>query len=386
MKVGIVLDNNVSKVQVHPFEIIAQKNKDIEFVTFIGEKNKSKTEGISLSKTFLNRNDEILHAIMNPVAAVKRLKGNRFPRMDYYYFSLSQHLKDFSVVYSQDISRSLYTLASLKERFGYKILLRWWEVMPYKRFFNEKDSCIANASLDKVDMFIPATNIAMNALLLEGIDKKRVTHLYPGVDIDRFSPERNMEIRKKLNVPSEKIVALFVGRLVTHKGIFVLLWAAKLLKMSLLNELIFVIVGDGGQRKLLEEMVNKIGLRDKFIFTGAMPYDAMPGVYKMSDIFILPSLMKENIQEQFGLVIAEALACGKPVIGSAVGGIPEVIGGSGIIVPPGDYRLLADAIKMLTQNQQLRRDLGQKGRQRAEELFSGRKNAEKLLTILRSLQ
>jgi glycosyltransferase involved in cell wall biosynthesis len=385
MNVAIVMDNNVAKRQVTPFEIITQTEKNINFVALIGEKNRHDTASIRLHKIFLNHRSEILLALSTPSAALNRLKENRFPRMDFYYFSLRNYLKDFDVVFTQEVTRSLYTLASLKERFKYKIVLRWWENLPYKRLFNEKDLCIAKRSLDKVDLFLPATDMARDSLLLEGTPEEKIVHLSPGIDTDRFVPaERSSEMRTKLSIPPESIVVLFVGRLVSHKGVHVLLWTAKRLeKTAPMRKFVFVIVGSGGLKAQLESMACEMGLKDKFIVYGEVPYDNIPEIYQMSDVFVLPSLMKENIQEQFGLVLAEAMACGKPVIGSAVGGIPEVIGDSGILVPPGDFRALADKLITLASDDHLRQTMGEKARRRAVQLFSDKKMAEELLLILR---
>lgn len=388
MDVAIILDNNVSKVQVQPFEVIAESSSDIKFAVFVGKKNKSRTTDINLSKISLNHKIELFRAFLNPALAINRLRENKFPRMDYYYFSMREYLRSFDIVYTQDITRSLYTVASLKRFFNYKIVLRWWENLPYKRLFSDKDAYIAKKSLDKVDIFLPATEMARDVLLLEGIPEEKIVHIYPGIDINRFTPaNQSSEYRDRFSIPNDRIVILFVGRLVAHKGLYTLLWAAKLLeKMSLLNNFIFVIVGAGGQRLLMEKMADEMGIRNSFIFTGSVPYDTIPSIYQMSDIFVLPSIMKENIQEQFGLVVAEAMACGKPVVGSAVGGIAEVIGNCGITVPPGDYISLADTLKELASNQELRKELGAKARNRAEKLFSSTKNSMRLLEIFRKLQ
>lgn len=388
MNVAIVMDNNIAKVDVIPFEIIAETERDMNFVVFIGEKNKHTFSSASLNKIFLTHRSEILLAFSAPFAAITRLKENNFSRMDFYYFSLRKYLRDFDVVITQDISRSLYTLASLKDRFRYKIVLKWWENLPYKRLFSERDQRIAGKSLDKVDLFLPATEMAREALLLEGTPGEKMARLYPGIDTDRFAPaERSSEIRTKLSIPPETIVILFVGRLVSHKGVYTLLWTAKRLEKSApMEKFVFVVVGDGGQKAQLESMACEMGLKDRFIFTGNVAYDSMPEIYQMSDIFVLPSLMKENIQEQFGLVLAEAMACGKPVIASAVGGIPEVIGDSGILVPPGNFQALADTLLTLFSDAHLRQTFGERARKRAVQLFSAKKMAEDLLSLLMRLK
>jgi glycosyltransferase involved in cell wall biosynthesis len=388
MKVSILFDNNMAKVEVTPFERIAEQAKNIHFEILVGERNKSNISSITLPKRFLTHQEEILRGLSTPFEALRRLRQNTFPRMDFYYFTLRDYLKDVDLVYTQEVTRSLYTVASLKKRFNYRIVLRWWENLPYKRLFSEKDACIGKASLDKVDLFLPATKVAMQALLLEGVPRNRMHHVYPGVDTDRFSPsETASEARHRLSILPDKIVILFVGRLVSHKGIFTFPWTAILLEHeSVLDRFVFVIVGDGGERQKLEGMVREMGLEKSFIFTGAIPYGDMPAMYQMCDMFVLPSTLKENIQETCGYVLLEALACGKPVIGSTVGAIPEIIADAGLVVPPGDYRALADAVCSLAENGNLRRQLGSVARARAEAHFSSKNCSENMLAVLGRFQ
>ncbi len=385
MKVGIILDNNVSKAQVHPFEIIAESEKDIDFVVFIGDKNKGNTSSITLRKKFMSHRKEALHGLLSPLFAAKRLSGNKIPRLDYYVFSLSSYLQGFDVVYTQDVTRSLYTAASLKESNGYKIILRWWENIPYKRLFSRKDAFIAEKCLGKVDLFLPATRMAAEALAVEGIDREKIFHIYPGIDTDRFTPtEKTEAFRAAFGIPDKKTAVLFTGRLVPHKGIFTILNAAKHLEtLSLLDRFVFVIVGSGGQRQLMEKMAEEMGLLASFLFLGQVPYERIQDVYRACDIFTLPSIMKENIQEQFGLVLAEAMACGKPTVGTTVGAIPEVIADCGALVPPGDFKALAAALNKLAEDPKLRKELGRKGRERAERFFSSKRNSKEFLKAFR---
>jgi glycosyltransferase involved in cell wall biosynthesis len=132
-------------------------------------------------------------------------------------------------------------------------------------------------------------------------------------------------------------------------------------------------------------MVSEMGIGDRVFFLGALPYDQMPDVYRMCDIFVLPSLLKENIQEQFGLVLAEAMSCGKPVVGSTAGAIPEVVGDAGMIFPAGDYEALSEVLLRLAADDGLRVRLGSQGRRRALEYFSAHENARALLFALQGI-
>jgi len=108
----------------------------------------------------------------------------------------------------------------------------------------------------------------------------------------------------------------------------------------------FIIGGDGRLRKYHISLTDKLGIRDYVFFPGRTPAEA-PLYYVASDIVVVPSL-----REAWGLLATEAMACGKPIIASKVGGLPgQVIDGyNGFLVPPGDSKAIADKILHLPEN------------------------------------
>ena len=123
------------------------------------------------------------------------------------------------------------------------------------------------------------------------------------------------------------------------------------------------------------------GVADRIVFHPAVPHQSLPGIYATADIGIFPSAA----DEAFGITIAEAMSCGKPVIASHIGGIPEVVGNEGncgILVPPGSAVALARAIRKLVDSPQTRRQLGDASRIRIELLFTWEKAAQRLLGAL----
>lgn len=285
MNIAILLDNNVSKAQTIIFEYALKHNQynNLNFTVFIGEKNKSDHSNIYLNKIILTHRKELINALKNPILSIKRLKANKFPRLDYYFFSLRKILENYHVIYTQDISRSLYTVSELKKFFSYKIIVRWWETIPYKWLFNEKDTFIAEKALEKVDFFIAATQKAKKSLIIAGIPEEKIVHIYPAIDTDRFFPLSDLSqisfYKNKLSIPDNKITILFAGRLVTHKGIYSLLWAAVKLRKTILSKTVFIIVGDGEQKELFKRMIKKMKLENYFVITGKIPYDEMPYIY-----------------------------------------------------------------------------------------------------------
>jgi len=162
------------------------------------------------------------------------------------------------------------------------------------------------------------------------------------------------------------------------KGISHLLEAAQL-ALSQNPNLHFAFVGDGEHLQQYTKKSVDLGIADNVTWTGLVSNPMVDGVFAASDIVCLASLW----QEAFGFVIAEAMACEKPVVATGVGGIPELVddGKTGFVVPPRDPAVMAEKFILLAQDRALRLRLGLAGRQRAAALFDVRKNVDQLLEL-----
>jgi glycosyltransferase involved in cell wall biosynthesis len=107
----------------------------------------------------------------------------------------------------------------------------------------------------------------------------------------------------------------------------------------------------------------------------------MPAFYHGLDVLVLPSRTRPNWKEQFGRVLAEAMACGLPVIGSTCGEIPNVIGEAGLLFPENDASALSGQIQMLLNNEEVRQELGELGRARALDRFTMAKIASRTVDV-----
>lgn len=174
----------------------------------------------------------------------------------------------------------------------------------------------------------------------------------------------------------------YIGRLVPEKGLADLLEALALLPEGFR----LVLLGDGPMRSELEAQVKTLGLSERVAFQGETRYADLPFFLNSCHVLVLPSRTTPSWKEQFGRVLIEAGACGLPVIGSDSGAIPEVVADAGLIFPEGDGRALANALLTLRDNPALRQQLGERGRQRAETLFSWQAVAEQMVTIYREMQ
>jgi len=214
--------------------------------------------------------------------------------------------------------------------------------------------------------------------------------LHNGVDIDSFNPDIEVEDIKKKYELEGKITVLFVGRLAKIKGVEYLLKALDLMVNEFgYNNMLFVLVGSPEFHAVdksitIEEMlgfVRRYRLEKNIIFTGSLPMEEVRMLYVAADIFVLPSLGEGD-----PLVVPEAMASGKPIIGTKVGGIPQKIRDkwNGFLIDPADERQLANKIKYLIDNPKERQRMGENSRKYAEEEFDWIKVTDKLLLVYQS--
>jgi N-acetyllactosaminide 3-alpha-galactosyltransferase len=188
------------------------------------------------------------------------------------------------------------------------------------------------------------------------------------IDAERFHPRNDgTKIRKHLGIPEteEGHMVMYVGRLVPHKGVEFLLEAVPDMRESVT----LVVVGSGPWREVLEGSAKRLGVADRVIFAGGVPWRDLPGYYKAADVTVLPSISR---LEAFGLVGLEAMASERPVVLSDIPGVREVIedGDQGLLARPTDPRDLAVKVNQLIDNPELRDQMGKRGRKRVLENFT----------------
>ncbi len=208
-----------------------------------------------------------------------------------------------------------------------------------------------------------------------GCDATRIEVIYNGIDT-RFLTR---PIARKAEEATSKTRLLFVGRLREEKGVLVILKAlALLLKQQRGHELHLDIFGEGDQVyvQTLQAFIQDQHLSSAVTFHGKVPQDELLGHYDTSDIMLIPSLW----QEPFGLVVAEAMARGLPVIASDVGGPAEIITHevNGLLVAPGDEQAMTHAIIRLLDDMELRQRLTKTARTAVEERFTIQGNAQRV--------
>jgi len=179
---------------------------------------------------------------------------------------------------------------------------------------------------------------------------------------------------------------LFAGRLIERKGLPVLLRALALVAEE--RDVVLHLVGEGHERPGLERLASELGIEGRVHFHGWVSQEELDRLYRTCDLFVLPSVVDSGGDtEGLGVVLIEALRYRKPVIGSEVGGIPDIIedGVSGLLVPPGEPRALAAAIRRVLDDPALARRLGEDGFQYVAEKFDWERIADKMADLYHSL-
>ncbi len=197
-----------------------------------------------------------------------------------------------------------------------------------------------------------------------------------GVDPDIFRPLS--ETKKEEGRP---FTIGYAGGLLHEKGVDILLRAI----VHLRGRWQLHLVGTGKNERALRRLARSLGIADRVVWTPKVPSTEMPRVYNQFDVLVLPSRSLAHWKEQFGRVLIEAMACEIPVIGSTCGEIPNVIGDAGLIFPEEDVEALARHLQALLDDENLRRRLGQAGRERVLSQFTQAHVAQETVRLYRHL-
>ncbi|PWR71772.1 GT4 family glycosyltransferase PelF [Methanospirillum stamsii] len=207
---------------------------------------------------------------------------------------------------------------------------------------------ISKMILQNADAIVALTD-NMRQKMNEILDRE--IYIIPnGIDLNSFHAISPYSMLEK-----DKINIIFIGRLHPVKGIQYLIKAIKQVHEKI-PQVRLVLIGEGEQRKSLEDLVERLGIEDCVIFFGSIPNNRIPDILNRADIFTLSSL-----SEGFPTVILEAMACGIPIVASRVGGIPDIMqnGVNGYLVEPKNPDDIAKKILDLLQHDDLRQEISQ---------------------------
>jgi phosphatidylinositol alpha-1,6-mannosyltransferase len=237
------------------------------------------------------------------------------------------------------------------------------------RWLKHCERIIANSSY--------TASLAKNA----GVPEHRIAVIRPGIDPQRFAAPANISASKKQLGLDEKQIILFVGRLAKRKGVKEFIEKSFVHVIREMPAVCFVVVGDNPLESLthrddvltgIKEVVAQLCLQNHVRLLGALGDEQVVALYQMADVVVLPALASKEDVEGFGIVLLEAAASTKPTIAMRVGGIPDAVehGKGGILVAPGNYDELTQALIELLRNGELRKTLGRYGANWVKEKFA----------------
>jgi len=270
---------------------------------------------------------------------------NRLTVDAHYLLGLEQLLKGFDIAHVAETYYH-YTIQAINaKKKGYlkKVISTVWEIIPRNNEGIWGRKWFKRQAYAGVDHFLAVTELAKKALLEEGVDEKKISVIPMGVDLKRFKPG-------KFNQRVTNI--LCVGRLVPEKGIGELAEAFRGLKGKYPN-LKLTMVGDG-----------------------RLPYSQIHEEYQRADIFCLPSKTTPHWQEQYGMALVEAMACGLPIVTTKTGAIGEVCADAAIYAKPADANDLQSKLERLIESESSRAILVEKSLARAKAKYDCTKTAK----------
>lgn len=214
----------------------------------------------------------------------------------------------------------------------------------------------------------------------KGIAADKVLSIPTGVDLEVFNPDVVQAVsREEMGISPDAVIVGTIAILRRKKGHHTLLDAIPSVLKGF-PKTVFLFVGDGPQKENIEKKISEFGIAENVKLLGLRK--DVPEILKTIDLFVLPTL-----QEALGTSFLEAMAMKKPVIGTKVGGIPEVVndGASGILVEPEKPVVLAEAVIALLNDKEKMRRMGEKGRRIVEKKYNVDVMAKRLFDFYKSL-
>jgi L-malate glycosyltransferase len=241
--------------------------------------------------------------------------------------------------------------------------------------FHLRGSALSRWKYRQVDCFICASDAIRQILIGDGVPEMRAVTVHEGIDLGHVEAAPPAKLHEELWLPHHAPLVGNVAALVPHKGQRHLIEAAMLV-LPQVPDARFILAGEGELRPALERQIREHHLEKHVLLAGFRP-DVL-SLHKAFDIFVMSSLT-----EGLGTSLLDAMACGKPIVATTAGGIPEVVvdGETGFLVAPRDHEGMARAIVSLLKDEALRRRMGEAGRTRARVHFSAERMVQDTLRV-----
>ncbi|MGB3459366.1 MAG: glycosyltransferase family 4 protein [Halobacteriota archaeon] len=298
-----------------------------------------------------------------------KIMGNSIAPM--FFFKLIHNVDDFDIIHAHSHLFFTTNVCSLirKIRFIPLVITTHGligQTAPYW-FSNLYLSSIGKFTLKCADRIISYTESERKKLTNLGIDKNKIIVIPNGVDTKLFSTIKKQERN------SNQI--LWIGRFVPGKGVEYLIDAFNILIKEYPN-LKLIMIGKGPLKGNIEQKIQNLNLRKNITIMNFVPNSNLPKIYQNSDVFVLPS-----INEGVPRTILEAMACGLPIVCTALPQLINIVEGCGFLVPLRDPQALADAIFRIISDKELAQKLGENGRKKVVENYSWEDTVKRTINL-----
>ncbi|OFV67452.1 MAG: glycosyl transferase family 1 [Candidatus Syntrophoarchaeum caldarius] len=360
-------------------------------LTYLGEESGVYTHAKNIATQITKSPDVDLHIISigdeNIItnqfgATIHFIKRANFRGATYFYYPLLFKKKIIEInpdiVHIQGYARYYYIAVSLLKRYPFILTLHsnLTEELEYrlpqslKRYVSLKTEPYLEKRLVRKaeQVIVPSPH-----MVEFHVDMKDKMCVIPnGVAVEKI--QNSVLMQRDMAHPS----ILFVGRLEKIKGVDILIKSISFVVSSIPNVHLYI-AGIGEEEGELKHLVKKLDIEENVTFLGFVSEDDKWSYYKSTDLCVVPSL-----EEPFGIVLLEAMACGKPVVASNVGGIPYIVedGETGLLFECGNIEDLAERVTALLEDKELRKKMGEAGYEKAKE-FSWSNIADRTLELYR---
>lgn len=293
----------------------------------------------------------------------------------YHWFILVAGRQDY-VIAAKWYPEGLISYLSGKK---YLLLAHGSEVLKSDRLYSVRNFLMAQVLRRAENVIV---NSSFTARL---INSENVVVIPLAISPERFKEKSQTALSNEL-VSRQKRIILTVSRLEQHKGHRFVLEALSQLDKIELNEILYVIVGEGSYRREIEDEVKRLDLMKYVVFAGSLSDEEVNSLYSISSLFMLVSEFLPDLRkvEGFGLVLLEAQANGVPVICSSLGGMLDAVKYSegGICVDPRDSQSLARKIWDILNNEELSKNLGINGKRGIEHYYNWTRYVKDLKQVI----
>jgi len=371
-KVAIVRGKFLNKYEMQIFEPLRKKYQITAFASYA-----------PFHDTFTFSTVKLPSPMDIPEFPFKMQILNRLFVDAHYLYELEENIKGYDIVHSAETFYSYTHQALNAKKKGYvkKVIATVLENIPFNNEGIRGRKQFKETARRELDHIIALTKRTKTALLLEGADPKKITVIPHGIDTKNFKPTDTF--LQQISSVKKDICIVFAGRLEVYKGVFEILYSAKMLinDKDLKKFTIHVMfVGDGSEKKNMLAMEKRLGI-EPIVEHVHVPYKNMPQLYQKADIFVAPSKASKYWQEQYNTTLLEAQASSLPIVTTYSGGIVENVGDAAVLVQPGDTLSLTYALKKFILDPNLRLLYAKKARQRAQTIHEANNIAKRIAQV-----